>query len=67
MSTCVYRGYQIYFDPKPVPITLAGCWTFVHDDYDGAPDANDHRCGDGVDVPDCKRLIDEMIEDLEAA
>lgn len=67
MSTYAHRGYLIYFDPKPVPLRIVGSWSFAHEEYDGAPDAGDHRCGDGHDVPDCKRLIDELIEDMEAA
>ncbi len=34
-----------------------GRWEFVHDDYDGAPDSGDHRCGQAATVEDC---IDEI-------
>lgn len=32
-------------------------WSWVHDDYDGAPDANDHRCGVGESAFDCIQAI----------
>jgi hypothetical protein len=34
-------------------------YTFVHDDYDGAPDGGDTRCGYGDSVESCMRQIDE--------
>lgn len=34
-------------------------WAFVHDDYDGADDSNDGRCGNGQSEQDCKNQIDE--------
>ena len=37
-------------------------YEFVHDDYDGADDANDNRCGYGKTVEECKQEID-AIED----
>jgi hypothetical protein len=60
-----YRGYRIYRDPKPVPPHIAGDWSFVHEDYDGAPDSNDNRCGFAQSVADAKSQIDEQIEDAE--
>jgi len=45
-------------------------YEFVHDDYDGAPDAYDFRCGTASSAEECKELIDDMedmgdlIEDL---
>ena len=38
-------------------------YEFVHDDYDGAPDANDNRCGHANSVEDAKAQIDDMEED----
>jgi hypothetical protein len=63
-----YRGYQIYFDPPPIP-TRNCDWHFVHDDYDGAPNEPDegpadHRCGSGSSIEDCKAQIDD-IDDIE--
>ena len=34
-------------------------YAFCHDDYDGAPDAKDGRCGYGRSVEHCKKQIDE--------
>jgi hypothetical protein len=33
-------------------------WCYVHDDYDGAEDANDKRCGYGYSIRDCQKEID---------
>lgn len=33
-------------------------WEFVHDDYDGAEDANDNRNGYAMSVDDAKHRID---------
>ena len=48
-----YRGkWRIYI----------GDWTnyeYVHDDYDGAEDSCDNRCGYGESVETCKAEIDE--------
>ena len=53
-----YRGYNITYWAKPVP-TRAWDYDFAHEDYDGAPDSGDHRCGNGASVEDCKEQIDE--------
>lgn len=60
-----YRGYKIYRDPKPIPPHIAGDWSFVHEDYDGAPDGNDNRCGCAQSIADAKAQIDEQIADRE--
>lgn len=57
-----YRGYHIRFDPPPIP-TRAFDWAWVHDDYDGAPDGNDTRCGASASLEQAKADIDEQIED----
>ena len=41
-------------------------YEYVHDDYDGAPDAGDNRCGHGQTVEECKAEIDQYIEDSSA-
>jgi hypothetical protein len=46
-----YRQFEIY------PGGWYG-WAYVHEDYDGAPDANDHRCGDEKTIQACKEAID---------
>lgn len=35
----------------------------MHDDFDGAPDAHDHRCGHARTVEDAKRDIDAWHEE----
>lgn len=65
-KTVEYRGYKIYWDPKPIPESMIGYWSFVADGYDGAPDSKDARCGYAQSVEDAKRKIDEQIEDSES-
>ena len=55
-SQLCYRDYFIYNGygyPK--------AFNFVHVDYDGAPDAYDHRLGDGDNIEDCILQIDEQL------
>lgn len=52
-----YRKYRIYVSDSPFE------YEYVHDDYDGADDANDNRCGYGRTVEDCKKEIDEREDD----
>lgn len=48
-----HRKYRIYVgDYAP--------YEFVHDDYDGAPDANDNRCGHASSIEDAKAQIDDL-------
>lgn len=47
-----YRNFEI--DPH----WFEG-FVYTHEDYDGAPDANDSRCGSGKTVEECKQRIDE--------
>jgi hypothetical protein len=56
-----YRGYTISHWAKPIPATSFD-YDFSHEDYDGAPDSGDRRCGSGASVEDCKEQIDEIIE-----
>lgn len=35
---------------------------FVHDDFDGAEDSGDHRCGYGDTEQSCKEQIDALCE-----
>lgn len=57
-----YREYRIYLSNI---YELSGYkWEFVHNDFDGAPDGNDRRCGHGKELIDCQQAIDE-IEDGE--
>lgn len=55
-----YGKWRIYVAEAECPFGVE----FVHDDYDGAPDAGDGRYGHAVNVEEAKRLIDEEY-DLE--
>jgi hypothetical protein len=57
-----YRGWLISFDPPPIP-TRNCDWQFWHDDFDGAPDANDSRCGSAGSLEAAKAEIDEREDD----
>lgn len=55
------RGYRYgdwHIDPaawrRPSP---SADWDWLHDDYDGAEDAGDHRCGSAASVFDCLNEI----------
>ena len=60
----IYRGYSIWFDPKPIPHRDFD-FDFAHVDYDGAPDGGDKRSGHGASVSDCQDQIDEIIYEEE--
>ena len=55
-----YRGYHIRFDPPPIPIREFD-WQWHHDDFDGAPDGNDNRCGASASIEAAEAAIDEQI------
>jgi hypothetical protein len=57
-----YRGYRIHYDPPPIPDRRFD-WHFAHENFDGAPDAGDHRHGDAASLEEAKAEIDDMIED----
>ena len=56
----IYRGYHITLGPAYTRDTR---WQFVHDDYDGADDSHDNRCGFGETPEACREEIDEIEED----
>ena len=56
-----YGGYRIYPEGCGASPYL---WVFVHEDYDGAPDANDNRHGGGATIEECIAEIEEL-EDEE--
>lgn len=60
MSKVQYRDYEIA--PNPCNIARECDWVFSHKDFDGAPDANDSRCGFGPTVEDCKAQIDDLAD-----
>ena len=54
-----YRGYRIYLSDGHLGQQQ---FTFCHDDFDGADDSNDNRCGDAESEQDAKNQIDDMEE-----
>jgi hypothetical protein len=62
--TINYRNYVIYYDPPPIPSRTCD-WHYYHEDYDGAEDANDHRCGSGPSEQWCKNEIDAALAENE--
>lgn len=68
VSEISYRfgAWHIYFEPPPIPCRNSD-WHFYHEDYDGAPDANDGRAGHAESVDGCLREIREIEEWEEAA
>lgn len=50
-----YRNFEI--DPH----WFEG-FVYTHEDYDGAPDANDSRCGSAKSIDEAKKAIDEYYE-----
>lgn len=61
-----YRGkalWHIQYSPKPIP-TDKFDWDFWHDDYDGAPDAKDHRCGSAPSLFEAMEAIREIEKGL---
>lgn len=59
-NAIMYRGYRIYHNDDS---WVNEKWAFVHDSYDGTPDANDHRFGNGYTIEDCIIKINEQIKD----
>lgn len=64
MSGFAYKGWYIYYDPPPIP-TRNCDWHYVHRDFDGAPDANDNRCGHAASEASAMDEIDAWIEENE--
>ena len=58
-----YRGYEITYDPPPIPSRDCD-WSYVHKDYDGTEDANDNRAGHARSWDACLDEIDAL-EDRE--
>jgi hypothetical protein len=55
----VYREFHISND--------GWGWAYSHDDYDGAPDANDNRCGHAKTLPAAKAEIDDWWGEHQSA
>lgn len=56
-----YRGYIV--EPSDYSPAPAFDWSFRHEDYDGAPDANDQRFGYGGCPLSCMSQIDDLEDD----
>ena len=52
------RGDRWIIYPSAPPSFM---WSYVHDDYDGAPDGNDDRFGHADSLDDCIDEIEERI------
>ena len=59
----IYQNYLIFHVDEIDPRNNE--FKFVHDDYDGAPDANDHRHGFGESIQDCIHQINQYILENE--
>lgn len=53
-----HRGWRIYVGSPEYGPQFA--YTFSHDDFDGAPDADDNRFGYAASIEEAKAEIDEM-------
>ena len=58
----IYGPWHIYYEPPPIP-TRNCDWHFYHDDFDGAPDAGDRRCGSAPSFAAALNECDEMEDD----
>jgi hypothetical protein len=54
-----YIEWTITFDPKPIS-SRSFDYDFYHQDYDGALDGDDIRCGNACSIEDAKIQIDEI-------
>jgi hypothetical protein len=57
-QSTTYRGWHIEFNPPPIPSRNCD-WQFWHDDFDGAEDSGDNRCGSAESLEAAKAEIDE--------
>lgn len=58
-----YKGWGIKYNPKPIPTNIYD-FDVVHEDYDGAPDANDNRFFATESIESAKLLIDSWDAEL---
>lgn len=56
-----YRKYRIYVGEPQYGAQFA--YAYVHDDFDGAPDAHDKRHGYAATVEEAKEEIDDIEDD----
>jgi hypothetical protein len=57
-----HRGYKVFAASNGQPPLS---FVFVHDDFDGAPDANDYRNGWARTLQGAKDQIDEIEDDAQ--
>lgn len=53
-----YRGWWVSYDPPPIGVRCCD-WQFHHDDFDGAEDSGDSRCGSAGSLGEALAEIDE--------
>lgn len=53
-----YGKWRIYHNSAAMG--YSSTFAFCHDDYDGASDANDNRCGYGATIEACINKIEEL-------
>lgn len=51
--------WHILYNPKPIPDRRHD-YDWWHEDYDGAPDSRDIRCGTAESAEDARRQIEEI-------
>ena len=57
-----YRGYHIRQVASESPL-YPDAWVFEHEDYDGAPDAGDHRCATAPTLGAARQEIDRLYDE----
>lgn len=57
-----YRKYRIYLCDQDAHTFGGYEYAYVHDDYDGAEDAYDHRHGYTKTIDEAKTEIDDLCE-----
>ena len=53
------KQYHIAYDPPPIPLRMHD-WDWAAEDYDGAPDSGDCRCGTAESYLACVEQINEL-------
>jgi hypothetical protein len=57
-TRAVYRGFRIYYEPKPIA-SRSFDYAYIHEDYSSP---GDHRFGTAASVEECKAGIDHICE-----
>ena len=59
-------GSKWHIEHNPVPVPTRSCdWQYSHEDYDGAPDSGDDRCGFADSEQDAKDQIEEYLRECQ--